>query len=128
MASTVSRARYHVRRDAAGACYVIDRGTDVTVYGTYSVDYAEKRCDELNAAEPTPRRHTSPGNVHTVPYRGRWANVVEGEPQVVNTASSRSDAEALGREMAVLLGVNHVTHDHDPPGASGEPGSTGSSL
>jgi hypothetical protein len=55
----------------------------------------------------------SHGDIHTVPYRGRWANMVEGEPQVVNSASNRVDAEALGLELAVLVGVKHLTHNHE---------------
>lgn len=48
------------------------------------------------------------GDVHTVSYRHGWANMIEGQPQVLNTSSDQREAEAMGREFATLIGVEHI--------------------
>ena len=58
------------------------------------------------------------GNVHTVPHGDGWANKVEGNSRVSNTAATKAEAQARGRAMAVGRGVEHVIHKKD--GSIGE--------
>jgi hypothetical protein len=53
------------------------------------------------------------GNVHTVHRDGRWFNEVEGNQRASNSASTKSEAQAKGREMATDRGVEHVIHNMD---------------
>lgn len=53
------------------------------------------------------------GDVHTVKHGDGWANKVEGGQRVSNTASTKAEAQAKGREMAIERGVEHVVHNQD---------------
>lgn len=52
-------------------------------------------------------------NIHTVPHDDGWANRAEGNQRVSNTASTKAEAQAEGREMAIDRGVEHVIHNTD---------------
>jgi hypothetical protein len=62
------------------------------------------------------------GDVHTVPYGGRWANLVEGDEEVSNIFDSRTDASAAGARMAEVTGADHHVHDVADPGPAGGAG------
>lgn len=52
-------------------------------------------------------------DVHTVPHGDGWANRVEGASRVSNTAPTKAEAQAQGREMALDRGVEHFVHGQD---------------
>ena len=66
----------------------------------------------------------SKGDVHTVPHSDGWANKVEGNSWVSNTASTKAEAQARGREMARRAKVEH--HIHNKDGSIGQRNSYGS--
>jgi Uncharacterized protein conserved in bacteria (DUF2188) len=51
------------------------------------------------------------GDIHTVTHGDAWANRVEGGERVSNTAPTKAEAQARGREMAIDRGVEHVIHN-----------------
>lgn len=53
------------------------------------------------------------GDIHTVPHNGTWANRVEGGTNVSNTARTKDEAVAAGRQMAIDRGVEHFIHNLD---------------
>ena len=53
------------------------------------------------------------GDIHTVKHGDGWANEVEGGKRVSNTAPTKAEAQAKGREMAIDRGVEHVIHNQD---------------
>jgi hypothetical protein len=53
------------------------------------------------------------GDVHTVRHGDGWANRVEGNERVSNTADTKAEAQAKGRDMAIGRGVEHVIHKQD---------------
>lgn len=53
------------------------------------------------------------GPVHTVPHGDGWANRREGNSRVSNTAPTKSEAEATGREMARESRTEHHIHRRD---------------
>ena len=53
------------------------------------------------------------GDVHTVKHGEGWANKVEGNQRVSNTASTKAAAEAAGRQMAIDRGSEHLIHRQD---------------
>lgn len=53
------------------------------------------------------------GDIHTVPHEGGWANKVEGGQRASNTASTKREAQAEGREMARDRGVEHLIHNQN---------------
>jgi hypothetical protein len=53
------------------------------------------------------------GDVHTVKHGDGWANKVEGTSRVSNSATTKAEAQAAGRQMAVERGVEHVVHRAD---------------
>jgi hypothetical protein len=55
----------------------------------------------------------SNGNIHTVPHGDGWANRVEGSQRVSNTAPTKAEAQAKGREMAIERRVEHLIHNTD---------------
>ena len=55
----------------------------------------------------------SKGDIHTVKHGDDWANRAEGNERVSNTAPTKAEAQAKGREMAVDRGVEHVVHNQD---------------
>ncbi len=56
---------------------------------------------------------TSKGDVHTVKHGDGWANRIEGDRRVSNAASTKAEAQAKGRTMAIERGVEHVIHKED---------------
>jgi hypothetical protein len=55
----------------------------------------------------------SEGDIHTVPHGDGWANRREGAARVSNTASTKAEAQANGREMAKKAQVEHHIHNRD---------------
>jgi hypothetical protein len=55
----------------------------------------------------------SKGDVHTVPHGDGWANKVEGNTRASNTASTKAEAQAKGRQMSMKAGVEHHIHKKD---------------
>ena len=55
----------------------------------------------------------SKGDIHTVKHGDGWANRAEGNERVSNTAATKAETQAKGREMAVDRGVEHVVHNQD---------------
>jgi len=53
----------------------------------------------------------SKGDIHTVKHGDGWANRAEGNERVSNTAATKAETQAKGREMAVDRGVEHVVHN-----------------
>jgi len=53
------------------------------------------------------------GDVHTVTHEGGWANKVEGGQRASNTAQTKAEAQATGREMARDRGVEHLIHNRN---------------
>lgn len=53
------------------------------------------------------------GDIHTVPHNGGWANKVEGNDRVSNTADTKADSQATGRDMAIDRGQEHFVHNQD---------------
>jgi len=51
--------------------------------------------------------------VHTVPHGDGWANKVEGNSRVSNTADTKAEAQAKGRDMAIDRKTEHVIHKKD---------------
>lgn len=52
-------------------------------------------------------------DIHTVPHGDGWANRVEGASRVSNTAATKAEAQAKGRDMAAQRGVEHYIHRQD---------------
>ena len=53
------------------------------------------------------------GDIHTVKHGDGWANRVEGNERVANTADTKAEAQAKGRDMAMKRGVEHFIHNAD---------------
>ena len=53
------------------------------------------------------------GDVHTVHRDGRWFNEVEGGSRASNSADTKAEAQAKGRDMARRRKVEHLIHDKD---------------
>ena len=51
--------------------------------------------------------------IHTVCRDGGWANVCDGWPRARDPHSTKREAQAAGRERAVLEETDHVVHDVD---------------
>jgi hypothetical protein len=63
------------------------------------------------------------GDIHTVHRDGRWFNEVEGGERASNSASTKAEAVATGRQMARDRRVEHLIHNLD--GTIGERNSYG---
>jgi Uncharacterized protein conserved in bacteria (DUF2188) len=50
------------------------------------------------------------GDIHTVRHGDRWVNEVEDGKRASNSAPTKAEALAKGREMAIDRGVEHVIH------------------
>ncbi len=50
------------------------------------------------------------GDIHTSKQGDRWVNKAEGNQRASNSAPTKAAAQALGREMAIERGVEHVIH------------------
>ena len=53
------------------------------------------------------------GDIHTTKQGEKWANKAEGNQHASNTANTKAEAQAAGREMAIERGVEHVIHKQD---------------
>jgi hypothetical protein len=53
------------------------------------------------------------GDIHTSHDGEKWVNRAEGNQRASNTADTKADAQAAGREMARERGVEHVIHNMD---------------
>ena len=63
------------------------------------------------------------GDVHTIHRDGKWFNEIEGNQRASNSADTKSEAQAKGREMAQQRKVEHHVHKLD--GTIGERNSYG---
>ena len=50
------------------------------------------------------------GDIHTFQRGDRWVNEVEGGKRASNSAPTKAEAQAKGREMAIDRGVEHLIH------------------
>lgn len=53
------------------------------------------------------------GDIHTVKHGDGWANRVEGNERVSNTAKTKAEAQQTGRQTARDRGVEHLVHRVD---------------
>ncbi|XVS64350.1 DUF2188 domain-containing protein [Actinosynnema sp. CA-299493] len=53
------------------------------------------------------------GDIETYHEDGQWKNKVEGGERASHTASTKAEAEAEGRRMAMERGVEHVIKKMD---------------
>ena len=53
------------------------------------------------------------GDIHTVHRDGRWFNEVEGGKRASNSADTKTEAQAAGRERARKAKVEHHIHNLD---------------
>ena len=53
------------------------------------------------------------GDIHTSKQGDHWVNKVEGNQRASNSASTKAEAQAAGREMAIDRGVEHIIHNQD---------------
>lgn len=53
------------------------------------------------------------GDVHTSHQGDRWVNKVEGNQQASNSAATKAEAQAKGRELAINRGAEHYVHNMD---------------
>jgi hypothetical protein len=78
----------------------------------------------LTSADPTlGQGEIVKGDVDTVPHGDGWANKVEGNSRVSNTAPTKAEAQRRGHEMAMKARVEH--HIHKPYGTIGQRNSYG---
>ena len=56
---------------------------------------------------------TASGDIHTSKQGDRWVNKAEGNQRVSNSASTKAEAQAAGRQMAIDRGVEHIVHRED---------------
>jgi hypothetical protein len=55
----------------------------------------------------------SEGDIHTTPDGDRWVNKVEGNQRASNSAATKAEAQAKGREMAIERQQEHFIHNRD---------------
>ena len=53
------------------------------------------------------------GDIETYYEDGEWKNKVEGGQRASNTADTKAEAQAKGREMANDRGVEHIIRNKD---------------
>lgn len=53
------------------------------------------------------------GYIHTSKQGDPWINKAEGNERATNSAATKSEAQAAGREMAIERGVEHGVHNQD---------------
>jgi hypothetical protein len=53
--------------------------------------------------------HMATGDIRTSKQGDRWINKVEGNQRATNSAPTKAEAQAAGRELA----VEHVIHNQD---------------
>ncbi len=59
------------------------------------------------------RQSMAKGDIHTSKQGDRWVNKAEGNERASNSAPTKAEAQALGRQMAIDRGVEHVIHNQD---------------
>ncbi len=52
-------------------------------------------------------------NIHTVPYKGKWAVKEENSSSPRKTFDTKEQAVEYGRELAKKKGVEHIIHGRD---------------
>lgn len=50
------------------------------------------------------------GDIHTSKQGDRWVNKAEGNERATNSAPTKAQAQAEGRQMAIERGVEHLVH------------------
>lgn len=66
------------------------------------------------AAGPSGEESAVPdGDIHTSKQGDVWVNKAEGNTRASNTAATKAEAQAKGREMAIERNVEHVIHNKD---------------
>ncbi|USI88388.1 DUF2188 domain-containing protein [Rhodococcus pyridinivorans] len=53
------------------------------------------------------------GDIHTSKQGDKWVNKAEGNSRASNSAPTKAEAQAKGREMAIERGVEHLVHKRD---------------
>ena len=53
------------------------------------------------------------GDIHTSKQGDKWVNKAEGNERASNSADTKAEAQATGRDMAIDRGVEHVIHKQD---------------
>ena len=53
------------------------------------------------------------GDIHTSKQGDRWVNKAEGDQHASNSALTKAEAQATGREIAIDRGVEHIIHNQD---------------
>jgi hypothetical protein len=53
------------------------------------------------------------GDIETYYEDGQWKNRPEGNTRASNTADTKAEAQATGRDMAIDRGVEHVIKNKD---------------
>lgn len=53
----------------------------------------------------------SNGDVHTSHQGDRWVNKVEGNQRASNSAPTKAEAQAMGRDLAINRGSEHIVHN-----------------
>lgn len=53
------------------------------------------------------------GDIHTSKQGDHWINKAEGNEKASNSAPTKAEAQAVGRQMAIDRGVEHVIHNQD---------------
>jgi hypothetical protein len=53
------------------------------------------------------------GDIETYYEDGQWKNRAQGNDRASNTAPTKSEAQAKGREMAIDRGVEHIIKKQD---------------
>lgn len=53
------------------------------------------------------------GDIHTTKRDGKWVNTAEGNQRATNSGTTKKEAQAKGKELAVERGVEHVIHNED---------------
>ncbi|SNY72854.1 DUF2188 domain-containing protein [Paractinoplanes atraurantiacus] len=53
------------------------------------------------------------GDIHTSKQGDKWVNRVEGNERASNTAPTKAEAQAKGKDMAIQRGTEHVVHKQD---------------
>ncbi len=51
------------------------------------------------------------GDIHTSKQGDKWVNKVEGNQRASNTAPTKAEAQATGKDMAIERGVEHYVHE-----------------
>ena len=51
------------------------------------------------------------GDIHTEPHERGWANKIEDGARASNVYPTKTDAQRIGREMAMRRKVEHLIHD-----------------